>query len=237
VLDEINSKTVDKTKKKALKEGVPISLPEFDGEEVSLKVKSEDIKKTDQVLVSVAFLKDSVAINPTDFPKEDKAAQEVMHKVGVNLNKAVVAGQIEESNSALASLQKDFDKLIKDSTKLSESITKSNELIAKYNADNVKEEQKLSRAEADAASLEVIANSDAVTEKDMKKYSKAKSKASSIESTIIKNNQKVTEEKSKIKGAEMEQPMVRKQIEDLAAKIESQKELISQLQAKQEAIK
>ena len=127
--------------------------------------------------------------------------------------------------------------LVKDSTKLYESILKSNELIAKYNADNVKEEQKLARAKADAASLEVMANSDAATEKDMKKYSKAKSKVSSIESTMLKNDQRVTKEKSAITGAEMEQPMLRKQIEDLAAQIEAQKKLISQYQAKLEEIK
>jgi len=237
VLAELDSQTADKTKKKALKEGVPIALPAFGGEEVSVKATAEDIKGSAQVKVSVAFFKDSMEINPTDFPKEDKSAQEVLQNLGVTLNKAVVSSQIETANKDLESLQKDFDKLVRDSIKLNESIAKSNEQIMNLKANNMKQEGKLSKAESEAASLEVMANSDAATAKDMKKYSNAKSKATSIESSMMKNNQKITGEESDIKEAEMELPMVKKQVEDLAAQIEKQKELITALQAKLEAVK
>lgn len=237
VLEEINSNTADKTKKKALKEGVPVALPAFDGEEIALKVKSEDVKNTNQVRVCVAFMKDSMDINPDDFAKEHESAQTAMRNLSIRLNKAVVSSQIEDANSTLTSMQKDFDKLVKDSMGLASDIMKANAKIEKLNMDNMKQEQNLSKANAQAASLEVMANSDAATEKDMKKYSKAKSKANSIESSMLKNNQNITKEQSAIKEAEMEQPMVRKQISELAAEIDAQKELITQLQAKLEAIK
>jgi len=237
LLDEVKTHTSEKATRKKIKQGIKVTLPGFDGDDLAVKVKSDDIAGEGNVKVSVAFLNGSDVVNPTDYPAGHEAAREVMHDLGVQLNRAVVTVQVNNATAELEDLQKKQESLDKKNYQLQKAVLDGKDDLLDLKTDYAKLQEKSVKASSESASLEVMAKGSAATEKDMKKYSKARSKSTKIESRLLKINQKQAKTEGTVREAEMELPLLSKQIEDNNSLIEIQKELVNQLELKLDQIR
>lgn len=232
ILEEVKEVTSEKTTKKAIKQGIRVHFAKFDADDIAVKVKTEDVHKTDAVRVVVAFLKGEDTVNPKDYPAAHDAAQSVMHEMGVRLNRSVVESQLTEQKDELEDLEKKRRSLTVDLDDLEEDVIDARTDMLKLKEDNIKLEEKLSKAKANEASLEVFSKTSTATAKDMKKYSKAQSKASKIESHVLKNNRKIVSLESDMVLSEQEQPLVEQQISEVSNAIEKQRAFVEALETK-----
>ena len=235
ISDEVKIRTGEKASQKKLKGGVNMSFPKYTTDQVEVRSKLEDIKKSDDMKVVIAFFLDSVNVSP-DMPQADKAANEIVTKFGVILNQSVVAAQIAGTEKSLEDLEKEREKLVKEKEKLNKTVTDGNQKVKKLDADKTKLESKLVKAQDEAILLEATSQASTATSKDIKKYADAKDKVVKIEADILKNQEDVLKENEKIAAANKEIPENAEEIEENAASIASTKEVLTKLNSKYDAI-
>ena len=235
ISDEVKLRTGEKGSQKKMKEGVMMNFPNYTSEQVLVKSKIEDVKKTDNMKVSIAFFLDSTNVSPA-MPKADKAAQEIVSTLGVKLNQAVVAAQITEKKKELEDLEKERAKLVKEREKLNETVADGNEKVGKLESDKAKLESKLVKAQDEAVLLEGASQASTANSKDIKKYAGAKDKVVKLEGDILKNQENAMKANEKINEANLALPGNAEEIEANAAAIESAKTAVEKLNAKFDAI-
>ncbi len=181
----------------------------------------------------IAFIADSMAMNPDDHPEAHDKIMPAMEKLSLEMNKAVVGHQIESQEEILEDLQDQLGKLQKENESLRGAISKNTQRIEKA-------KQSISDAEADLAGansqLEVYTTKENPTASDLKTVDKLRKKVSKLNSGIAKDKQNITKYESEIQKAEATIPTNEDEQERLKVKIEEQKEVVDQYRAKKEAI-
>ncbi len=171
----------------------------------------------------LAILRDSVAINPDDHPEMHEKIMPVMQDLSIEMNKAVVAHQIEVHEETLEGLQKDLENLQKENESLRNDVTKNKDRIQKTLQD-------ISNAEAELAgantSLEVYTTKESPTTSDMKTIDKLRKQIDKLTSRKAKDEQSITEYEAEIQKAEAAIPFNEEEQERLKAVILEQQELV-----------
>ena len=238
ISDEVESRTGSKTKNKKVIMGENIRLPGYEDKDVTVHAKTDDAKKMkDVVKVSVAFVHQGKDVSPQNYPDADKDARELIHKLGVKLNKAVVTEQIEDAQKELDDLTKKHEGATKDKQKLEEQNRDAETKIAKLQADKVKMEGKMNSAKAEEASMATLANSSTADAKDLKKYAKAKDKAQSAEKKYMNVDQDIAKLNSKISENQGDLGQLELELNQYTEQLETQKELVESLKTKLAAVK
>jgi vacuolar-type H+-ATPase subunit I/STV1 len=178
----------------------------------------------------LAIIQDSVAINPDDHPEMHEKIMPTMQNLSIEMNKAVVAHQIEVHEETLEGLQKDLEKLQKENESLRNDITKNKDRIQKTLQD-------ISDSEADLAgantSLEVYTAKESPTTSDMKTIDKLRKQIDKLNSRKAKDEQSITEYEAEIQKAEAAIPFNEEEQERLKAAILEQQELVETYRQKQ----
>jgi len=171
----------------------------------------------------LAFIRDSVAINPDDHPEIHDKIMPALQDLSIEMNKAVVAHQIEVHEETLGDLQKDLEKLQKENESLRNDITKYQDRIQKTLQD-------ISNAEAELAgantSLEVYTTKENPTTSDMKTIDKLRKQIGKLSSRKAKDEQNITEYEAEIQKAEAAIPINEEEQERLKATIAEQQEVV-----------
>ena len=236
VMDQVKIRTEEKPSKKKVMSAVAVDFPNYNAEDVEVKVKTDDNKKGETVDVHAAFVHQGKSVNPKDYPEADKVAKQVMRDLSVILNKSVVGAQIAATEQELELQQKKHESYMKEQTKLEEVPSKAEEETLKLESERKKLEDKLTKAQTKAASLEVAAEASTSTSKDINKYASAKKSVTSLEGKLLKNDEQVKKIEQKVAEAEQELPDAIAQVEESQALIDQHKALLEKLNAKYDAI-
>ena len=237
VMDQIKMRTEEKASKKKVMSAVQLDFPNMDVQGVDVKVKTDEEKKAETVNVYAAFNYDGKYISPSETPKADEMAKEVMHNLGVILNQSVVGAQIAETESALELQKKKHDAYIKEKEKLEKAPAEAEDAKLKLEGERKKLEEKLTKAETKAASLQVSAEAATSTSKDINKYASAKKSVTSLEGKLLKNDENVKKVEQKLAEAEQELPDAISTVEESQAMIDTLTEKLAKLNTKYDAIK
>jgi len=212
-----------------------VRLPEVHDAGIILLHKVDDIRKTDNVEVGLAFLVDGFkAVNPDDFPEKDKKAKQVMHNFAVKLNKVAFQEKVDEAQKELEGLEKDLEKAQKDQQKLEEDIQKAEKDLIKTKEDEAKLDQKRLKTEYELKQFNAMISPSA---KDMKKKAKAQKNLEKLAKDKDKITKDVYKAESDKQEAEAALPAAKSEVERLQEAVNAQKEQVEQLQAQMESIK
>jgi len=202
---------------------------------LTLLHKVDDIRKTDNVEVAVAFLVDGYkAVSPDRFPQKDKKAKEVMHDFAVKLNKGAFQVKVDEAQKELEGLEKDLEKAEKEQQKLEEDIQKADKDRVKAKEDEAKVDQKRLQAEYELKQFDAMVSPSA---KDMKKKAKAQKDLEKLAKDKDKVTKAVFKAESDKQQAEAALPAAKSEVERLKKAVNAQKEKVKSLQAQLESIK
>jgi len=222
--------------KKGVLSAEAISLPSIDAAPFDVYATFDKDKKNDAAIMHVAMLKDGVAINPDDHPELYRKAEDATHKLGVDLNRAVVQQQVAEQEKVLEKLEKDLGKVEKEADNLDKDADKAKKNMSSAEKDQAKEEAELQarRAELEELEAQVALGGTAKQAKELTKLRKSVEKSEKKIEKLRKAEEKY--QKNMTKAGE-EAPKTQKDANELVKEIADQKELIEAYKKKLAAIK
>ena len=233
VASEVEARSSQKSKSKKVVSGHQFRLPGHENDDIVVHAKADPATgQKDVIKVSVTFLhSDSVAVSPDSYPEADKSARELVHSLGVTLNRFVVADQIASAEKELESIKRNQQTVIKQKENLESSTVSYEQKISRMQSDSIKQEGAMTAAQAEVEAMDKLTAS-ADDKKYQKKYKRAKDRAISAEQKYLKVGRDLAKTRSKLKAAQVEIPQKEKEIEAFDVKIEQQVEVIAALNKK-----
>ncbi|RLD19479.1 MAG: hypothetical protein DRI69_08320 [Bacteroidetes bacterium] len=237
IIDEVKSSANGKVTKKNMIAALEVDIPHIGTDPIGVKAVTNSIMASHAIKVSVAFFHDSLEINPTDFPESDKAATEVMHEMGVMLNRSVVDVQIAGVEKEIANSNKKYESLKKEKAGFEKQIMNGEQKLAELDAHGLKLDAKLIDKQHKEERAKVLGESASADSKDAKKYAKAQKNVMSAERDILKTDQSKLKAQQNIDQGQKGLPLKEQEIAEIELQMNAQNELLAKLNVKYESIK
>ncbi len=222
--------------KKGVLSAESISLPSIDAAPLDVYATFDKDKKNDAAIMHIALLKDGIAINPEDHPEMYRKAKDAAHKLGVDLNRAVVQQQVAEQENILEKLKKDLEKVEKEAANLDKDAGKAKKNLSSAEKDQASEEAELQakRAELQELEAQVALGGTAKQAQELTKLRKSVEKSEKKIEKLKKAEEKY--QKNMTKAGEAA-PKTQKDANELTKEIADQKALVEAYKKKLAAIK
>ncbi|MFT4682279.1 MAG: hypothetical protein ACI9FU_001597 [Granulosicoccus sp.] len=169
-------------------------------------------------------------LNSSDHADQFKAMRDFIYQFGVDQNKAVIQEEIDEYESVLQSLQKEFTSLEKDDQKLDEEIAEHQDDIRKSQLAKT-ENLNVRKTKSDAIiALEKISSGDGSLDK-------LKDERKALEKEGKKLDSSVDSSKKKIKKVEEEKVENMKLREAKSSEVSTHQDIVDEAMGRKEAVK
>jgi|GEM_PF-2486975 len=237
IIDKMKTSANGKVTKKNMIAALEVDIPHIGTDPIGVKATTNSLMAHQAIKVSMAFFHDSLEINPIDFPESDKAATEVMHKMGVMLNQSVVTVQIADLEKEIRTSNSNYESLQKDKANYEKQITNADQKIAELNVHKAKLDAKLLDKQHKEEQAKVLGESASADSKDAKKYAKAKKKVMSAQRDIMKTDQSIMKSQQSLDQANKALPLKEQEIADHEPQLNELNELLVKLNSKHDSIK